>query len=97
MPSGLTRQIRLSWLLFPTPPFLTLQPKSSTQLLEAWGMKDIDHVFTQEDYSSLTNYKAFSQFVRWGYPLYINSRLKERCLYVFKYKESRYILFILCF
>ncbi|XP_008278376.1 chromodomain-helicase-DNA-binding protein 4 isoform X2 [Stegastes partitus] len=40
------------------------QPKSSTQLLEAWGMKDIDHVFTQDDYSSLTNYKAFSQFVR---------------------------------
>uniref|UniRef100_A0A8D3BYJ2 DNA helicase n=1 Tax=Scophthalmus maximus TaxID=52904 RepID=A0A8D3BYJ2_SCOMX len=39
-------------------------PKSSSQLLEAWGMKDIDHVFTQEDYSSLTNYKAFSQFVR---------------------------------
>uniref|UniRef100_A0A3P8S9H2 Chromodomain helicase DNA binding protein 4b n=1 Tax=Amphiprion percula TaxID=161767 RepID=A0A3P8S9H2_AMPPE len=39
-------------------------PKSSTQLLEAWGMKDIDHVFTQEDYSSLTNYKAFSQFVQ---------------------------------
>ncbi|XP_077576166.1 chromodomain-helicase-DNA-binding protein 4 isoform X1 [Stigmatopora nigra] len=40
------------------------QPKSSSQMLEAWGMKDIDHVFTQEDYSSLTNYKAFSQFVR---------------------------------
>ncbi|XP_058503493.1 chromodomain-helicase-DNA-binding protein 4 isoform X5 [Solea solea] len=40
------------------------QPKSSSQLLEAWGMKDIDHVFTQGDYSSLTNYKAFSQFVR---------------------------------
>ncbi|XP_067093359.1 chromodomain-helicase-DNA-binding protein 4 isoform X2 [Osmerus mordax] len=40
------------------------QPKSSTQLLDDWGMKDIDHVFTQEDYSSLTNYKAFSQFVR---------------------------------
>uniref|UniRef100_A0A8C5I1U5 DNA helicase n=1 Tax=Gouania willdenowi TaxID=441366 RepID=A0A8C5I1U5_GOUWI len=39
-------------------------PKSSTQLLQAWGMKDIDHAFTQEDYSSLTNYKAFSQFVR---------------------------------
>uniref|UniRef100_A0A7N9AUZ0 Chromodomain helicase DNA binding protein 4b n=1 Tax=Mastacembelus armatus TaxID=205130 RepID=A0A7N9AUZ0_9TELE len=39
-------------------------PKSSSQLLEAWGMKDIDHVFSQEDYSSLTNYKAFSQFVR---------------------------------
>ncbi|XP_063734315.1 chromodomain-helicase-DNA-binding protein 4 isoform X2 [Eleginops maclovinus] len=40
------------------------QPKSSIQLLETWGMKDIEHVFTQEDYSSLTNYKAFSQFVR---------------------------------
>uniref|UniRef100_A0A674N943 Chromodomain helicase DNA binding protein 4 n=1 Tax=Takifugu rubripes TaxID=31033 RepID=A0A674N943_TAKRU len=39
-------------------------PKSSAQLLEAWGMKDIDHVFTQEDYNALTNYKAFSQFVR---------------------------------
>ncbi|XP_010779894.1 chromodomain-helicase-DNA-binding protein 4-like [Notothenia coriiceps] len=39
-------------------------PKSSIQLLETWGMKDIDHAFTQEDYSSLTNYKAFSQFVR---------------------------------
>ncbi|XP_016893522.1 chromodomain-helicase-DNA-binding protein 4 isoform X2 [Cynoglossus semilaevis] len=40
------------------------QPKSSSQLLEAWGMKDIDHVFTQDDYGALTNYKAFSQFVR---------------------------------
>lgn len=28
-------------------------------------MKDIDHVFTQEDYNALTNYKAFSQFVRY--------------------------------
>uniref|UniRef100_A0A8C8A822 Chromodomain helicase DNA binding protein 4a n=1 Tax=Oryzias sinensis TaxID=183150 RepID=A0A8C8A822_9TELE len=27
-------------------------------------MEDIDHVFTEEDYRSLTNYKAFSQFVR---------------------------------
>ncbi|KAJ3597474.1 hypothetical protein NHX12_000997 [Muraenolepis orangiensis] len=39
-------------------------PKSSTQMLEEWGMKDIEHVFSQDDYSSLTNYKAFSQFVR---------------------------------
>lgn len=46
------------------PPGVSFQPKSSTQMLEDWGMKDIDHVFTQEDYSSLTNYKAFSQFVR---------------------------------
>lgn len=27
-------------------------------------MEDIDHVFTEEDYRTLTNYKAFSQFVR---------------------------------
>uniref|UniRef100_A0A8B9LBL1 Chromodomain helicase DNA binding protein 4 n=1 Tax=Astyanax mexicanus TaxID=7994 RepID=A0A8B9LBL1_ASTMX len=40
------------------------EPKSSSQLLADWGMKDIDYTFTQEDYSSLTNYKAFSQMVR---------------------------------
>ncbi|RVE66822.1 hypothetical protein OJAV_G00111280 [Oryzias javanicus] len=40
------------------------EPKSSSQLLDDWGMEDIDHVFTEEDYRSLTNYKAFSQFVR---------------------------------
>ncbi|XP_073782246.1 chromodomain-helicase-DNA-binding protein 4 isoform X3 [Danio rerio] len=40
------------------------EPKSSSQLLADWGMKDIDYTFTQEDYNSLTNYKAFSQFVR---------------------------------
>ncbi|XP_044027890.1 chromodomain-helicase-DNA-binding protein 4a isoform X5 [Siniperca chuatsi] len=40
------------------------EPKSSSQLLDDWGMEDIDHIFTEEDYRSLTNYKAFSQFVR---------------------------------
>nr|XP_020471103.1 chromodomain-helicase-DNA-binding protein 4-like [Monopterus albus] len=40
------------------------EPKSSSQLLDDWGMEDIDHFFTEEDYRSLTNYKAFSQFVR---------------------------------
>uniref|UniRef100_A0A4W4EL23 DNA helicase n=1 Tax=Electrophorus electricus TaxID=8005 RepID=A0A4W4EL23_ELEEL len=40
------------------------EPKTSAQLLDTWGMEDIDHVFTEEDYRSLTNYKAFSQFVR---------------------------------
>ncbi|KPP69797.1 chromodomain-helicase-DNA-binding protein 4-like, partial [Scleropages formosus] len=40
------------------------EPKTSAQLLEDWGMEDIDHVFTQDDYNTLTNYKAFSQFVR---------------------------------
>uniref|UniRef100_A0A8C1LLQ0 Chromodomain helicase DNA binding protein 4 n=1 Tax=Cyprinus carpio TaxID=7962 RepID=A0A8C1LLQ0_CYPCA len=43
---------------------LSQEPKSSSQLLADWGMKDIDYTFTQEDYTSLTNYKAFSQFVR---------------------------------
>ncbi|CAJ1082732.1 chromodomain-helicase-DNA-binding protein 4a isoform X1 [Xyrichtys novacula] len=42
----------------------SMEPKTSSQLLDDWGMEDIDHVFTEEDYRSLTNYKAFSQFVR---------------------------------
>ncbi|XP_068188512.1 chromodomain-helicase-DNA-binding protein 4a isoform X2 [Antennarius striatus] len=41
-----------------------LEPKTSSQLLDDWGMEDIEHVFTEEDYRALTNYKAFSQFVR---------------------------------
>uniref|UniRef100_A0A8C5D607 DNA helicase n=1 Tax=Gadus morhua TaxID=8049 RepID=A0A8C5D607_GADMO len=40
------------------------EPKTSSQLLDDWGMEDIDHLFSEEDYRSLTNYKAFSQFVR---------------------------------
>ncbi|OCT69803.1 chromodomain-helicase-DNA-binding protein 4 isoform X3 [Xenopus laevis] len=40
------------------------EPKSSAQLLDDWGMEDIGHVFTEDDYRTLTNYKAFSQFVR---------------------------------
>uniref|UniRef100_A0A8D3CER0 DNA helicase n=1 Tax=Scophthalmus maximus TaxID=52904 RepID=A0A8D3CER0_SCOMX len=44
--------------------WFSVEPKSSSQLLDDWGMEDIDHVFTEEDYRSLTNYKAFSQFVR---------------------------------
>ncbi|XP_016103271.1 chromodomain-helicase-DNA-binding protein 4-like [Sinocyclocheilus grahami] len=40
------------------------EPKNSSQLLDTWGMEDIDHVFTEEDYRTLTNYKAFSQVVR---------------------------------
>lgn len=40
------------------------EPKSSGQLLQEWGMEDIDHAFSEEDYRMLTNYKAFSQFVR---------------------------------
>ncbi|KAG8431523.1 hypothetical protein GDO86_018422 [Hymenochirus boettgeri] len=33
-------------------------------LLLSWGLEDVDHVFTDEDYHTLTNYKAFSQFMR---------------------------------
>ncbi|XP_046874943.1 chromodomain-helicase-DNA-binding protein 4a isoform X5 [Hypomesus transpacificus] len=40
------------------------EPKTSSQLLDDWGMEDIDHIFSEEDYRSLTNYKAFSQYVR---------------------------------
>uniref|UniRef100_A0A8C8VP08 Chromodomain helicase DNA binding protein 3 n=1 Tax=Pelusios castaneus TaxID=367368 RepID=A0A8C8VP08_9SAUR len=29
-----------------------------------WGLEDVDHVFSEEDYHTLTNYKAFSQFMR---------------------------------
>ncbi|KAK5910945.1 hypothetical protein CgunFtcFv8_005162 [Champsocephalus gunnari] len=34
------------------------EPKTSSQLLDDWGMEDIDHIFTEEDYRSLTNYKG---------------------------------------
>uniref|UniRef100_A0A8B9R2C2 Chromodomain helicase DNA binding protein 3 n=1 Tax=Anas platyrhynchos TaxID=8839 RepID=A0A8B9R2C2_ANAPL len=59
-----------SWCPFQTPwdPCTHLDPigvpKSSAQLLGAWGLEDVDHIFTEEDYHTLTNYKAFSQFMR---------------------------------
>lgn len=40
------------------------EPKSSAQLMEEWGLEDVDYVFSEEDYHTLTNYKAFSQFLR---------------------------------
>uniref|UniRef100_A0A674HKR6 Chromodomain helicase DNA binding protein 5 n=1 Tax=Taeniopygia guttata TaxID=59729 RepID=A0A674HKR6_TAEGU len=40
------------------------EPKSSAQLMEEWGLDDVDYVFSEEDYHTLTNYKAFSQFLR---------------------------------
>ncbi|XP_067423181.1 chromodomain-helicase-DNA-binding protein 5 isoform X3 [Emydura macquarii macquarii] len=39
-------------------------PKSSAQLMEEWGLDDVDYIFSEEDYHTLTNYKAFSQFLR---------------------------------
>uniref|UniRef100_A0A6Q2XZJ2 Uncharacterized protein n=1 Tax=Esox lucius TaxID=8010 RepID=A0A6Q2XZJ2_ESOLU len=38
--------------------------KTSAQLAKDWGLEDVDHTFTEDDYRTLTNYKAFSQFMR---------------------------------
>ncbi|XP_043918949.1 chromodomain-helicase-DNA-binding protein 5 isoform X2 [Protopterus annectens] len=40
------------------------EPKSSAQLMEEWGLDDVDYAFSEDDYHTLTNYKAFSQFLR---------------------------------
>ncbi|KAM4703136.1 chromodomain-helicase-DNA-binding protein 5 [Rhinophrynus dorsalis] len=40
------------------------EPKTSAQLMEEWGLDNVDYVFSEEDYHTLTNYKAFSQFLR---------------------------------
>ncbi|XP_018083448.2 chromodomain-helicase-DNA-binding protein 5 isoform X3 [Xenopus laevis] len=40
------------------------EPKTSSQLMEEWGLDNVDYVFSEEDYHTLTNYKAFSQFLR---------------------------------
>uniref|UniRef100_A0A8D3C1U5 Chromodomain helicase DNA binding protein 3 n=1 Tax=Scophthalmus maximus TaxID=52904 RepID=A0A8D3C1U5_SCOMX len=42
----------------------TTKQKNSAQLAKEWGLEDVDHTFTEEDYRELTNYKAFSQFMR---------------------------------
>uniref|UniRef100_A0A673H8R2 Chromodomain-helicase-DNA-binding protein 3-like n=1 Tax=Sinocyclocheilus rhinocerous TaxID=307959 RepID=A0A673H8R2_9TELE len=42
----------------------TTKMKTSAQLAREWGLEDVDHTFTEEDYRTLTNYKAFSQFMR---------------------------------
>uniref|UniRef100_A0A4W4DXI6 DNA helicase n=1 Tax=Electrophorus electricus TaxID=8005 RepID=A0A4W4DXI6_ELEEL len=41
-----------------------VEQKTSAQLAKDWGLEDVDHTFTEEDYRTLTNYKAFSQFMR---------------------------------
>lgn len=41
-----------------------VEQKSSAMLLASWGLEDVDHVFSDDDYHTLTNYKAFSQFMR---------------------------------
>ncbi|XP_077444255.1 chromodomain-helicase-DNA-binding protein 3 isoform X3 [Stigmatopora argus] len=41
-----------------------VEQKTSAQLAEEWALEDVRHAFTEEDYRELTNYKAFSQFLR---------------------------------
>ncbi|XP_014852935.1 PREDICTED: chromodomain-helicase-DNA-binding protein 3-like isoform X2 [Poecilia mexicana] len=41
-----------------------IEQKTSSQLAKEWGLEDVDHTFTEDDYRELTNYKAFSQFMR---------------------------------
>ncbi|KAM5171040.1 LOW QUALITY PROTEIN: chromodomain-helicase-DNA-binding protein 3 [Mantella aurantiaca] len=41
-----------------------VEQKSSAVLLASWGLEDVDYVYTDDDYHTLTNYKAFSQFMR---------------------------------
>ncbi|XP_029310660.1 LOW QUALITY PROTEIN: chromodomain-helicase-DNA-binding protein 3 [Cottoperca gobio] len=41
-----------------------IEQKTSGQLAKEWSLEDVDHTFTEEDYRELTNYKAFSQFMR---------------------------------
>uniref|UniRef100_M4AJS6 Chromodomain helicase DNA binding protein 5 n=1 Tax=Xiphophorus maculatus TaxID=8083 RepID=M4AJS6_XIPMA len=40
------------------------EPKSSGQLMQEWGLEDVQYGFTEDDYKTITNYKAFSQFLR---------------------------------
>uniref|UniRef100_A0A3B3RM95 Chromodomain helicase DNA binding protein 5 n=1 Tax=Paramormyrops kingsleyae TaxID=1676925 RepID=A0A3B3RM95_9TELE len=40
------------------------EPKSSCQLMQEWGLENVEYTFSEEDYRTLTNYKAFSQFLR---------------------------------
>uniref|UniRef100_A0A8B9HKF3 Chromodomain helicase DNA binding protein 5 n=1 Tax=Astyanax mexicanus TaxID=7994 RepID=A0A8B9HKF3_ASTMX len=40
------------------------EPKSSSQLMEEWGLEDVQYAFSEDDYKTITNYKAFSQFLR---------------------------------
>lgn len=47
-------------------PHQQVEQKSSAALLLTWGLEDVEHVFSEEDYHTLTNYKAFSQFMRYS-------------------------------
>ncbi|XP_016094246.1 chromodomain-helicase-DNA-binding protein 5 [Sinocyclocheilus grahami] len=40
------------------------EPKPSSQLMQEWGLEDVQYAFSEDDYKTITNYKAFSQFLR---------------------------------
>lgn len=50
--------------IIPRPPSFSQEPKSSSQLMQEWGLEDVQYGFTEDDYKTITNYKAFSQFLR---------------------------------
>uniref|UniRef100_A0A8B9H9Q0 Chromodomain helicase DNA binding protein 3 n=1 Tax=Astyanax mexicanus TaxID=7994 RepID=A0A8B9H9Q0_ASTMX len=55
---------RSNFLFLDLPLSQPVEQKTSAQLAKDWGLEDVDHTFTEEDYRTLTNYKAFSQFMR---------------------------------
>lgn len=71
-PPHLNGDSSFSFLLFLQQP---IEQKSSAQLAKDWGLEDVDHTFTEEDYRELTNYKAFSQFMRYR----LQALLCHRC------------------
>jgi len=65
--------------------FLPEEPKSSGHLMTEWGLEDVQYGFTEEDYKTITNYKAFSQFLRqaaWIFFTYYknNNKVKSSAL-----------------
>lgn len=32
--------------------------------MQEWGLEDVQYAFSEDDYKTITNYKAFSQFLR---------------------------------
>lgn len=67
---------------------ISQEPKSSSQLMQEWGLEDVQYGFTEDDYKTITNYKAFSQFLRQapnfvsGLSSYVNCSVLFLCLWV---------------
>lgn len=37
--------------------------------MEEWGLEDVQYAFSEDDYKTITNYKAFSQFLRFSFKI----------------------------